>query len=254
MKKFPRIARATALALFAMLLVPSGVKAVDCTIDLCGFSAGQATGLRDTFVDAFNTETIAGNKTLSGTTVISGTTTLSGATTASGTFDATSTFSLGGTAVTATAAEINRQADTSARIVTATASTLAITEALHDGKIITLDRAGGIAVTMPEATGSGMVITFIVITKFTTDGTITLADTTNTALIGQASIVDSDTTDLIHMFTPGSTFDLVTLDGTNTGGGLGCWIQYIDLATDVWSVQIVEGVGGTAPATPFSST
>ena len=85
-------------------------------------------------------------------------------------------------------------------------------------------------------------------------GTITLADLVNTALIGQASIVDSDTTDLIHMFTPAATHDLVTLDGTNTGGGLGCWIQYIDLATDVWSVQIVEAVGGTTPATPFSSS
>ena len=67
-------------------------------------------------------------------------------------------------------------------------------------------------------------------------------------------ITDSDTTDLVHMFTPGATEDLVTLDGTNTAGGLGCWIQYIDLATDVWSVQIIEGVGGTAPATPFTST
>lgn len=156
--------------------------------------------------------------------------------------------------VTSTTAEINRATDVSTRIVTATAATLAITEALHDGKIITLDRAGGIAVTMPEATGSGMVITFVVITKFTTDGTITLADLVNTALIGQASIVDSDTTDLIHMFTPGATFDLVTLDGTNTAGGLGCWIQYIDLATDVWSVQIIEAVGGVSPATPFSSS
>ena len=173
-----------------------------------------------------------------------------------GTFDVESggTFDLAGTTVDATALELNRAADVSTRIVPVTAATLAVTEALHDGKIITLDRAGGIAVTMPEATGSGMVITFFVITKFTTDGTITLADVVNTALIGQASIVDSDTTDLIHMFTPGATEDLVTLDGTNTAGGLGCWIQYIDLATDVWSVQIVEGVGGTAPATPFTST
>lgn len=164
------------------------------------------------------------------------------------------TLSIGGTAVTATALEINRVADASARIVTATDSSLAVVEATHDGKIITLDRAGGIAITMPEATGSGMVITFIVITKFTSDATITLADLANTALIGQASIVDSNTTDLIHMFTPGSTHDLVTLDGTNKGGGLGCWIQYIDLATDVWAVQIVEAVGGVSPTTPFTSS
>ena len=161
---------------------------------------------------------------------------------------------IAGTAVTATAAELNRVADVSARVVAQTVATLAVTELLHDGKVITMDRAGGIAVTMPEATGSGMVITFIWITKFTTNGTITLADTANTLLLGHASIVDSDTTDLVHMFTPAATFDLVTLDGTNTGGGLGCWIQYIDLATDKWSIQMFEPVGGTAPATPFSST
>ena len=164
------------------------------------------------------------------------------------------TLSINGTEITATAAEINRAADTSARIVAVTASTLAVTEAAHDGKIITLDRAAGIVVTMPEATGSGMVITFTVITKFTSDATIVLADLVNTALIGQASIVDSDTTDLVHLFTPGATEDLVTLDGTNQGGGLGCWIQYVDLATDVWGIQMVEAVGGTTPATPFSSS
>lgn len=101
------IARATALALFAVLFVVGAVKAIDLTTDMGGFSGGQITGLRDTFVDQLNTETIAGAKTFSGTTVISGTTTLSGATTVSGTFDATSTFSLNGTAVSATAAELD---------------------------------------------------------------------------------------------------------------------------------------------------
>ena len=251
---FRSFVRVATLALFAILLVVGTVKAIDLTTDMGGFSGGQITGLRDTFVDQLNTETIAGAKTFSGTTVISGTTTLSGATTASGTFDATSTFSLGGTAVTATALELNRAADVSARVINVTGSSLAILEATHDGKIITLNRAGGIAITMPEATGSGMLITFVVGTKFTSNATITLADLVNTALIGHASIVDSDTTDLIHRFTPGSTFDLVTLSGTNTGGGLGCIIRYIDVATDVWSVEIIEPVGGTAPATPFSSS
>lgn len=161
---------------------------------------------------------------------------------------------IAGTALTATAAEINRATDVSTRIVAHTAATLAVTELLHDGKVVTLDRAGGIVVTMPEATGSGMVITFVVVTKFTSDATIVLADLVNTALIGYADIVDSDTTDLLHRFTPAATHDLVTLDGTNTGGGLGCWVQYIDLATDVWSVRINEAVGGTSPATPFTSS
>ena len=62
---FRRFARAAALALFAVLLVTGTVKAIDLTTDMGGFSGGQITGLRDTFVDQLNTETIAGAKTFS---------------------------------------------------------------------------------------------------------------------------------------------------------------------------------------------
>src|SRR4051812_6007905 len=70
------------------------------------------------------------------------------------------------TAVLATAAEINRAADVSTRIVNCTASTLAVTEALHSGRVIVLDRAGGIAVTLPAA-AAGLEFNFIVKTTFT---------------------------------------------------------------------------------------
>ncbi len=180
--------------------------------------------------------TLAGNLTLSGTVNLSG------------------TPQIGGTSILASAAEINRTCDNSTRIVNATASSLAITQAAHDGKIITMNRAGGIAVTMPEATGSGMRIRFKWGTKFTTNGTITLADLVNTDLVGGALIRDSNLATANLMFTPAATEDLITLDGTNKGGGLGCEIEMIDIALDLWSFKMVEYVGGTAPATPFSSS
>jgi hypothetical protein len=40
-------------------------------------------------------------------------------------------------------------------VVNATAATLTVTAALHANKTITLNRAGGIAVTLPDATGTG---------------------------------------------------------------------------------------------------
>jgi len=150
--------------------------------------------------------------------------------------------------------EMDRVADVSARIITHTAATLTIVLATHEGKIIRLDRAGGIIITMPEAVGSGALYRFIVLTQFTSDTTIVVADTTDTALIGGAIIADSAGGVTSEMFTPGGTHDLTTLDGTNQGGGLGCTISYFDLDTDVWAVKIREYVGGTAPATPFSST
>lgn len=162
-------------------------------------------------------------------------------------------FKLAGTTVSATAVELNRVADVSTRIVTATAATLLVTEALHDGKIITLDRVGGTVITMPEATGSGMVIEFLVITTMTTDTTIVLPDTVNTDLQGGAIISDSaDAT--LSTFAPAATHDLVTLNGGTTGGLVGTRIQYIDIALDLWSVQITDHVGAATQATPFSST
>src|SRR5882672_2916055 len=56
--------------------------------------------------------------------------------------------------VLATATEINRATDVSARLVTAGA-TLAVTEALHDMKTILLNSLGGSVCTLPASTGSG---------------------------------------------------------------------------------------------------
>lgn len=159
-----------------------------------------------------------------------------------------------GTIMTASNRELNAVADNSARIVASTAATLTLTPALHSNRIIVHDRAGGCIFTMPEATGTGDKYTFIVKTTYTSNTTIVVADTTNTDLIGVAYIQDSDTTNLVAAFPPAATHDLCTLDGTNTGGGAGTIVEYIDIATDLWSVKIVDGIGGTTPATPFSST
>ncbi len=178
-----------------------------------------------------------------------------------------STFRLAGTAMTAdaaelnlmdgvlaTTAELNRAADVSTRIVTVTAATLLVTEVLHDGKVITLDRIGGTVITMPEATGSGMVIEFLVITTMTTDTTFVLPDVVNTDLQGFAVIGDTDDDATESQFVPAATFDLVTLNGGTTGGLLGTRIKYIDIATDLWHVEIYDRTGAATQATPFSST
>src|SRR5688572_20292539 len=56
--------------------------------------------------------------------------------------------------------------------VNATAATLTATSALHNNKVVTLNRAAGIAVTLPAATGSGDKYRFIVGTTFTGAATI----------------------------------------------------------------------------------
>ena len=85
-----------ALLLGVLVALPLGYNhlaaAIDCTVDLCGFSAGQAQGLRDTYVDEYNDETVAGDKTFSGV------------------LDAGGGLEVGGTVVSSTAAELDEYA------------------------------------------------------------------------------------------------------------------------------------------------
>jgi hypothetical protein len=150
----------------------------------------------------------------------------------------------------ATEAEINRAADLTGRIVDATAATLAVTVAAHDGRIVTLNRAGGIAVTLPAATGSGARFRFIVGTTFTTAGTIKV--TGDDTMAGNA-IIAQDGGDTSVLFEAGATADTITLDGSTTGGLKGAEVELIDIAADLWFVRYVSAATGTE-ATPFSAT
>lgn len=149
-----------------------------------------------------------------------------------------------------TAAELNRAADVSTRIVNVTAATLAVTEAAHDSKVVTLNRAGGIAVTLPAATGSGAKLHFVLGTTYTTAGTIKV--TGNDTLVGSA-LIAQDAADTAVMFEASGTDDTVTLNGTTTGGIKGDSVELIDIATDLWFVRMVASATGTE-ATPFSAT
>lgn len=140
---------------------------------------------------------------------------------------------------------------TSDRLTNATAATLAVTEADHEGKSITLNRAGGIAVTLPAATGSGARYRFIVGTTFTSAGTIKVANASDT-MCGNA-IMAQDGGDTNVMFEAGATADTITMDGTTTGGLKGAFAICEDIATNLWFVHYISAATGTE-ATPFSAT
>ena len=151
--------------------------------------------------------------------------------------------------VLATAAEINRACDASTRIVNVTAATLAVTEAAHDGKTITLNRAGGITATLPAATGSGTRLKFVVGTTFTSDGIIQV--TGDDTMTGIAWIAQ-DAADTVVAFEAGATADTITLNGTTTGGLKGDIVYLEDIAADLWSVDVRLSATGSE-ATPFSA-
>jgi len=147
-----------------------------------------------------------------------------------------------------------RNAATAARIVNLAATSLTITQALHDGRVVKLSHTGAAStVTLPDATGSGMEVTFIVGAVNTSSHIIKVPDASN-VLKGSVNILDSDST-AQTAYAATSTDDTLTLNGTTTGGQIGDWVEFVDIAADTWAVrgQLVVPAGSNI-ADPFSAT
>lgn len=157
---------------------------------------------------------------------------------------------------TATSCDFNAYTPTlaSSQVVQATAATLTVTEALHQNRVIALNRAGGIAVTLPTA-APGLHFTFIVQTTFT--GAASIKSVTGAdIMIGHALMGnDSDNTTVLWQSLAATTNDTLDLFGTanSTGGIAGQKIEIWGLAVNVWHVEMTGDAAGTE-ATPFANT
>lgn len=153
--------------------------------------------------------------------------------------------------LTATADEINSQCDRSGRIVTSTdAGTLALTAATHGDRIVYFSDADG-AITLPNATGSG--VRFEVVLKTAaTAMTITVTPDTDEEFAGGVMGVDDDA-DAAYAWKAEDNDDTITLNGTATGGKVHDWFRFTDIATGVWLVEGFITQSGGSEATPFSA-
>ena len=114
--------------------------------------------------------------------------------------------------------------------------------------VCVINRAGGLTVTLPEATGSGDVYRFYVKTTVTADCTIAALTTD----IMQGGIAVS--TDIGGTVAPcTATSDKLTMNGSTTGGLLGSYIEVKDVVDTTWLVTGVLVASGTE-ATPFAAT
>lgn len=135
-------------------------------------------------------------------------------------------------------------------LVNVTASTLTVTRAEHARKIVTLNRAAGVAVTLPAATGTGETYTFVIGTAIS-GGTTTFTCAGADKLQGHAwSISDNAGAVLGYVATAG-TSTIVTLDGSTQGGYAGHSVTFTDTASARWTVNS-SGKATGAEATPFS--
>lgn len=150
--------------------------------------------------------------------------------------------------VTATAAELNRAADVSARIVNVTASTLTVAVADHEGKVVTINAAAGCDATLPAATGSGAHYRFFIGTTVTSND-VTFVTTGGDVLCGV--IVQANDGGATANVYETSTATTITLNGSTKGGIKGDQFEFIDVATDTWWMHGRVSSTGTE-VTPLS--
>lgn len=135
---------------------------------------------------------------------------------------------------------------TDAIAASVTSATLAVTDA-YNGQSIPLNRAGGMTVTLPAATGSQAVYKFLVGTTFTSNGVIQVANATD-VMNGLASV--GGATGSVFSTLPAS--DTITMNGSTTGGLAGSYIEVTDISAGEWFVRAAL-IGSGTPATPFSA-
>lgn len=119
----------------------------------------------------------------------------------------------------------------------------------YNGYVIPLDRAAGIAVTLPASTGSQAVYQFYIKTSVTSNSTTIKVANSTDVMNGSASIGGG--TAALFGTLPAS--DTVTMNGSTTGGLIGSWVEVKDVAAGYWLVTALL-IGSGTPATCFSAT
>lgn len=136
-----------------------------------------------------------------------------------------------------------------------TTATLALTVAAHDGIIIRLDRAAGVAVTLPAATGSGACFRIFVGTTLTGTSITFAVASASDYMRGQAWTIGAANAGFLtaNTGTVSTESDTITWNKGTTGlGTQGDYVEFVDIAANVWAVEVDYASSGTA-ATPFSA-
>jgi len=136
--------------------------------------------------------------------------------------------------------------------VTAGATTLTVTQALHGNSVIVLANTAPIAITLPQATGTGTMYKFqIAVAATATSSTIKVANATDV----MQGIVVALTTSSANVIGYGTsaTSDTISLNGTTLGGVVGDIIKIQDVKTGFFAVEMLTSPTGTT-ATPFSAS
>ena len=153
--------------------------------------------------------------------------------------------------LTATATEINNVCDASSRLVTLDAATVSITAATHGDRIMLFDKDDGVVATLPAASGTGVRYTFLVKTTVTSNAYDISVDSSSATIDGTAYTLQDGGDTIVAFETVGAS-DSVRMDGTTQGGIIGDKVEFIDVGTNLWHVNVWNSATGTE-ASPFEA-
>ena len=164
---------------------------------------------------------------------------------------------IAGTAIDATAAEINAVADVSAgAAIAANAATLAVTAAAHAGRVVQFGKLDGCIVTLPTSAGTGHIYRFVIGIAATSAANIIKVGNVTDVMDGSVCLQqDTDADGTLKMWRADAGDDTMTFAGAaGTGGIKGGYIECVDYAAGFWSCRAFTQSGGGAEVTPFSAT
>lgn len=113
-----------------------------------------------------------------------------------------------------------------------------------------LNRAAGVVVTLPAASGSGVKFRFLVTTAVTSNSYKIQVANANDSIIGSVVLGVNETSGVVHG--AAANDDTITMDGSTKGGLLGTWLELEDVAANVWSLSGVL-VGSGSLASPYTA-
>lgn len=136
---------------------------------------------------------------------------------------------------------------TQTALVNATAATLTVTQALHANRTVTLNRATGIAVALPAATGTGDYYTFYIGTTITSTNVTTFTAAGSDKFYGQVYQLADGGSTLAGYEAPGATIITLGTSSNTTGGTRGDSLQFQDVgAAEWWLVSDTTAAGSEA--------
>jgi hypothetical protein len=171
--------------------------------------------------------------------------------------DTGATFTIGGTAVTATGAEINQVAKSSTKVGVAAGSTKTLTSA-NNNQTINLDTLTGSVVTLPAASGSGVKFKFLVTVLATSASHKIQVANASDFMIGMITTMSDDPATVkafaaANSGTVSTNSDTITLNRSTTGSVVvGEWLEVEDVAANTWAVRGLTASTGTE-ASAFSA-